>query len=275
MLETVVFHGPASQGDVQLLKELLNAVKDVNVQDGEGSSALHVVTERLQEAAEEETQNLVECLALLLQMPGIEVNAEDMKGEATPLYYAALAACEPAVDLLLLYGGDAQNSNTGEKVADVIQRNLPSFDLARMNKVGRGRPVKNILFNMIEVADNVDAFRMYTEGRTEVDWNGSNGQYTLLQYAAEQGRHRLVALLLDKGASPSACGSNKRPAWVLAAYHGYHKVLRVFFDQLSEQEILRHLLITDQEQGCRTVLHEVDILSSSSSSFSSSSFIFT
>ena len=102
MLETVVFHGPASQGDVQLLKQLLNAVKDVNVQDGEGSSALHVVTERFQEAAEEETQNLVECLALLLQMPGIEVNAEDMKGEATPLYYAALAACEPAVDLLLL-----------------------------------------------------------------------------------------------------------------------------------------------------------------------------
>ena len=46
-----------------------------------------------------------------------QVNAEDMKGEATPLYYAALAACEPAVDLLLLYGGDAQNSNTGEKVS--------------------------------------------------------------------------------------------------------------------------------------------------------------
>jgi len=34
-------------------------------------------------------------------------------------------------------------------------------------------------------------------------------------------------------------------------------VLRVFFDQLSEQEILRHLLITDQEHGRRTILHEV------------------
>ena len=39
-----------------------------------------------------------------------------MKGEATPLYYAAMAGSEPAVDLLLLYGGDAQNSNSGEKV---------------------------------------------------------------------------------------------------------------------------------------------------------------
>ena len=45
-----------------------------------------------------------------------QVNAEDMKGEATPLYYAAMAGSEPAVDLLLLYGGDAQNSNSGEKV---------------------------------------------------------------------------------------------------------------------------------------------------------------
>ena len=95
-----------------------------------------------------------------------------MKGEATPLYYAAMAGSEPAVDLLLLYGGDAQNSNSGEKVvehticdfimlqcmqktlfmlilifindslfgqiADVIRRNLPSFDLARINKVSLG-----------------------------------------------------------------------------------------------------------------------------------------
>ena len=142
VLETVVFHGPASRGDVKLLKLLLSAVDDVNVQvklvvvvimvlikwswlrsykilklllsavndvnahvksadcsncvsffcysqaqlmlylfmsncisvcqsrlmlylsnikwqDGEGSSALHVVTEQLQEAAEEEAQNLV------------------------------------------------------------------------------------------------------------------------------------------------------------------------------------------------------------------------
>ena len=32
VLETVVFHEPASQGDVKLLKLLLSAVNDVNVQ---------------------------------------------------------------------------------------------------------------------------------------------------------------------------------------------------------------------------------------------------
>ena len=34
-------------------------LSNIKWQDGEGSSALHVVTEQLQEAAEEEAQNLV------------------------------------------------------------------------------------------------------------------------------------------------------------------------------------------------------------------------
>ena len=34
-------------------------LSNIKRQDGEGSSALHVVTEQLQEAAEEEAQNLV------------------------------------------------------------------------------------------------------------------------------------------------------------------------------------------------------------------------
>ena len=37
---------------------------DYHGQDGEGSSALHVVTERLQEATEEETQNLVRLVVI-------------------------------------------------------------------------------------------------------------------------------------------------------------------------------------------------------------------
>ena len=46
----------------------------------------------------------MECVGLLLQCEGVEVNAEDMKGEATPLQYSVLAGHEAAVDLLLSYG---------------------------------------------------------------------------------------------------------------------------------------------------------------------------
>ena len=39
-------------------------LSNIKCQDGEGSSALHVVTEQLQEAVEEEAQNLVRMIKL-------------------------------------------------------------------------------------------------------------------------------------------------------------------------------------------------------------------
>ena len=42
---------------------------------------------------------------------------------------------QAAVDLLLSFGGDTQSSQTGERVEDVIRRNLPGYDMAKMNKV--------------------------------------------------------------------------------------------------------------------------------------------
>ena len=45
------------------------------------------------------------------------------------------------------------------------RRNLPGFDLANYRQQRSGRPVKNVLFNLIELADNVEGFKNYTEGR--------------------------------------------------------------------------------------------------------------
>ena len=77
---------------------------------------------------------------------------------------------------------------------------------------------------MIELADNVEGFHMYVSNRDDMDWNADNGQYTLLQYASEQGRDKIIAYLLDHGAEPGRCAINARPAWVIAAYHGYYIV---------------------------------------------------
>ena len=134
---------------------------------------------------------------------------------------------EKVVDLLLSFGADAHNNNTGETICDVIRQNIPNFDPVKFNKTRKGRPIKNILFNMIELADNVEGFRMYVSNRDDMDWNADNGQYTLLQYASEQGRDKITAYLLDHGAEPGRCAINARPAWGIAAYHGYHKVLSV------------------------------------------------
>ena len=62
-------------------------LSNIKWQDGEGSSALHVVTEQLQEAAEEEAQNLVRIgtqlkimtIIIMLAMTMVEVMVEIME----------------------------------------------------------------------------------------------------------------------------------------------------------------------------------------------------
>eukprot|EP00092_Neocalanus_flemingeri_P015698 GFUD01016992.1.p1 GENE.GFUD01016992.1~~GFUD01016992.1.p1 ORF type:complete len:970 (+),score=249.34 GFUD01016992.1:268-3177(+) len=257
ILETVPFHDAVRNNDPELLKLVLRSVSNINIQDGEGSSALHLATESLIDSDEENIDKLIECIGILLQFPGIEINTEDMKGEATPLYYAANAGNEKVVDLLLSFGADAHNNNTGETISHLIRQNIPNFDPVKFNKTRKGRPIKNILFNIIELADNVEGFRMYVSNRTDVDWNADNGQYTLLQYASEQGRDKIVDYLLDQGAEPGRSAINGRPAWVIAAYHGYHKVLQVFFEKLTEDEIKKYIILSDQNHGKRTILHEI------------------
>ena len=119
ILETVPFHDAIRTNDPELLKLVLLSVCNINIQDGEGSSALHIATESLMDSDEENIDKLIDCIGILLQIPGIEMNAEDMKGEATPLYYAAIAGNERVVDLLLSFGASAHNNNTGETICDI------------------------------------------------------------------------------------------------------------------------------------------------------------
>ena len=74
-----------------------------------------MATEGLIDSDEEIIDKLIECIGVLLQYPGIEINSEDMKGEATPLFYAASAGNEKAVDLLLAFGAAAAVTTTQER----------------------------------------------------------------------------------------------------------------------------------------------------------------
>ena len=158
----------------------------------------------------------------MLQVEGVEVNAEDMKGEATALQYAALAGNEPCVDLLLSYGASCSS-----EIQDIIRDKIPHFDPVKFTTARTGRPLKNILFNLIELGDNVDSLDSYVGTRTNVDWNADNGQYTLLQYACDMGRDGVAGYLLDHGARYDVCATNSQPAPVIAASHGYHKVKQI------------------------------------------------
>ena len=119
-------------------------------------------------------------MGLLLQCEGVGVNAEDMKGEATSLQYAVLAGHEAAVDLL----------------QTVLREKLPHLDPVWFSTARTARPLKNILFNLIELGDGVAGLETYVAGRTSDDWDADNGQHTLLQYACEMGRAGVVRVLL-------------------------------------------------------------------------------
>ena len=194
----------------------------------------------------------MECVGLLLQCEGIEVNAEDMKGEATPLQYAALAGHEAAVDLLLSYG-----ASCGPEIQTVLREKLPHLDPVWFSTARTARPLKNILFNLIELGDGVAGLETYVAGRTSVDWDADNGQHTLLQYACEMGRAGVVRVLLERGAACERTAANTKPGPVIAASHGHHRVLRVFTERLSEAQLKAVMLRTDEHHGRRTLLHEV------------------
>ena len=195
---------------------------------------------------------MVECIGLLLQCEGLEINAEDMKGESTPLQYAALAGNETCVDLLLSFG-----ASCNPEIQNMIRERIPHFDPVKFHSARSGRPLKNILFNLIELGDNVEGFNSYVANRANIDWNVDNGQFNLLQYACEMGRHGIVDYLLDHGARFDGTATNSKPAPVIAASHGYHKVLKVFIEKLNDSEMRNMMMQTDEYHGRRTLLHEV------------------
>merc|ERR1719268_251938 len=50
---------------------------------------------------------------------------------------------------------------------------------------------------------------------------------------------------------------NSRPACVIVAYHGYHKVPRILFDKMKEADIKKCIMLKDDGHGKRTILHEI------------------
>ena len=62
ILETVPFHDVIRNNDPELLKMVLRSVSNINIQDGEGSSALHIATEGLVDGDEEDIDNWLNVL---------------------------------------------------------------------------------------------------------------------------------------------------------------------------------------------------------------------
>ena len=71
VLETIPFHEAVRKHDPELLKLLIRNVRDINIQDGCGSTALHIATEELIDA-DQVNKNLTYLFPLIFLSGGRE-----------------------------------------------------------------------------------------------------------------------------------------------------------------------------------------------------------
>ncbi|CAB4060892.1 unnamed protein product [Lepeophtheirus salmonis] len=219
LLETSPLHEVARRGDPELLRLVLEAgfPYDVNIPDGEGLTPLHVVVESLEEADDAKRTCYLKCMELLLNGEHIEPNAEDLRGNLTPLHYAANIGLQQPIRLLLDRGADPNlEFESGVTISDVIKRKIPEFDLADYVYKIKSRPLKSRLFEYVENGD-IRGLESVKDEACEL-WNSDNG---IVRW-----------LLTVGGADPNArSGGEPRTPILIAAHHGYYRILRIFRDE--------------------------------------------
>ncbi len=191
-------------------------------------------------------------LRLLLQTESVEVNAEDLRGQLTPLSYAAEAGAGDAVQLLLAHGADPDVHD----IRPTIAEKLPQLDLTEYVSMVKARPIKQRLFECVETGD-INGLRRLSkkqEGEIDakVDWNMDNGAMTLMQLACVHGREAVVAFLLDEtDCDPNRTAVEGRTPALIAAHHGFFGIL----DTLKKSEKVDFSAV--EASTGKTVLHEV------------------
>ena len=186
---------------------------------------------QFQDADEHGLRNIYDIIQLLLKFPGVEVNAQDLRGGLTPLYYAANAGSKEVIEILLEHGANPQIVVTeGQSLREIIDQNIPGFDfLAYATKVKK-MPTKQKLFNFAETNDlnGLKRLAYFSSKEDQIDWNCNNGSMTLLQLACVHGHDKVVAFLLQRDCKPNLTTPTEgRTPLLIAAHHGYYKILDV------------------------------------------------
>ncbi len=151
--------------------------------------------------------------------PGVDPNVPDLRGELTPLYYAASAGSADAVRLLLEHGADHTVQIDGGSITEVIRDNIGAdFDFVEFADKVRGHdqvaatttkrhnhdeyklllqvkqvPVNQKIFNCCESGDVNGLRRLANENKTSkgsLDWNLNNGAMTPMQLACVHGHDK-------------------------------------------------------------------------------------
>ena len=221
----------------------MNAGANINAKMGDGGTALHIAALRSaakfikdDEAAKSKMQRQFYLIVkMLLGVPGINVDARNTTSGATPLYFAIDKGTEEVVKQLIAKGAcvniEVDDETIEEKIEDKMPQILSSgLILNRQDNDAIESKLFHLLYLAPQSSDKfIAAWEEAELNNNLVDKNADNGMYTFLQYAADQGNEKLVEFLLEKYANPNLASKNYRiPPLVLAAHHGYWKVVQVF-----------------------------------------------
>ncbi len=148
---------------------------------------------------------------MLLLQDGVDVDAADGAGGATPLFLAAKARSVEAVTALLEAGANRQAKCFGKTVGEHIKEKMPGFDADAVKvKVANSscsssssvRRMVDLLSLRRDLADKYrgEFVRLLTEVEADALNRGGvfGGGYTLLQVLSDRGFSDCVAALLDK-----------------------------------------------------------------------------
>ncbi len=165
--------------NVEMVKILLNKGADVNAQDKDGNTLLHLLNR----------ENLE--IAKLLIKHGFKINKKNNKGE-TPLFTIVRSGNKKLIEFLILSGADPFiKNNKGFSTYDIVKLSYPKVvNLLRRHNFEFTIIKKNIILSRFYQVKKL-LEKKYLEKKLKVNSLDSNG-LTLLHYAA------MTPLLFDK-----------------------------------------------------------------------------
>ena len=189
----------------------------------------------------------LDMMKLLLEYDA-DVEAEDANGRRTPLYLAAKGKHSEAVQLLLSYGASPLTTCFGKSAQEVIQEEMPYFDISKVEVVKKARrnSVNTFGYGLNKLLDKaqVNKRKGRSNAQNELQFNVllarlsskdldsyTSGGMTLLQKACNYGLETFVQDLLDQGANPNQTTTETASSpLLLAAYYGHSGVIQVLMD---------------------------------------------
>ena len=209
-------HVAAAESHLDVLHLLIEKGADVNIRDAQGAAPLD-------DAIWNES---LDAIAILLAH-GARVNEANSQTGATPLNEAAYRGAAPVIRYLLQFQPDLGISD---------KRGYTALD----NALRKGHEDCAVLLLAAKLNNGADANGPQLENAALKGWNGiaallldhganinhidAASGTTALYAAASFGKASTVKLLLDRGANPNLCGSNRKTPYQAALENGYNEV---------------------------------------------------